>query len=100
MAQFERIFQNALQNRNGKLLIIDEVGKMELLSEKFENTIRKIAQDKHTKFIATVPIASKNIQTVELLKNHNDAKIFHVTRSNRNELFEDFCQHAIALVRQ
>lgn len=69
------------------LLVIDEIGSMELLSQRFQKMIENIlATDKKLKVLATVPLRNSN-SLVQQLKVHPRSQLFHVTKSNRDDLF-------------
>ena len=78
------ILQKTLQLKD-KVIIIDEIGKMELFSENFVELISKIVFQPEYKLVATLPI--KNVHpVVEKIRNLNNIKIFEVTFENRNFL--------------
>jgi len=63
--------------------VIDEIGKMELLSQKFRTKIIDLlAQPSH--ILAT--IAKKGKGFVEEIKRRNDIELIEVTRENRDDL--------------
>ncbi len=69
-----------------KIVLIDEIGKMELFSLRFLNIVKDIFEKKHS-ILATVPI--KNIHPfVKELKNRKDILLIEVTYSNRDNLPE------------
>lgn len=66
------------------LIVIDEIGKMELFSEKFK---KKVAEALDTgKVIAT--IMERPHPFTDKIKRRNDVKLFTVTEENRDELVE------------
>lgn len=65
------------------IFVVDEIGKMELFSKQFENSVKEIINNESLIVIATVPI-KHNINFVENLKKRNDSKLFTLTRNNRN----------------
>lgn len=76
-------------------LIIDEIGKMELLSKPFanmlENTIFPAVESNKMSMLITIPAPNKiRIPIVERLRQQG--KVFEITKSNRNriqcEIFE------------
>ncbi|KAM7357137.1 cancer-related nucleoside-triphosphatase isoform 2-T2 [Cochliomyia hominivorax] len=67
------------------LLVIDEVGKMELKSKKFEVAVKNCIMK--TVILATVPYELRQpLALVDQLKNYPNAQIIVVTRENRNRL--------------
>ena len=67
-----------------RLIIIDEIGKMECFSEKFRKLLGKIL-DSETWVIAT--IALKGSGFIAEIKGRKDVKIFEITKKNRDFLF-------------
>ncbi len=68
------------------LVIIDEIGKMECLSGKFNMLLEKIL-DSEKSLIAT--IARKGAGVIEKIKLRSDIRLFEVTRYNRDNLVRD-----------
>jgi len=69
----------------GKIIIIDEIGKMELFSKGFQDVVWRALESKNP-LVATIifvkhPFADK-------VKKRTDVKVFEVTKKNRNELVE------------
>lgn len=58
--------------------MIDEIGKMELFSKKFENAVRDIFKNKTIQVIATVPMRGK-LNIIEQLKQSEDCQLFSVS---------------------
>ncbi|MBC8313835.1 MAG: NTPase [Candidatus Cloacimonetes bacterium] len=81
---FEKIGIPALKNadENTDLIVIDEIGKMEMFSPKFCNMLEKIF-DSHKPILAT--IKEKDCKLTAKLKARDDVKIFHITTQNRDE---------------
>ena len=81
-------FDNFLQtipflNPSTRLIVIDEIGKMECYSEKFKKLLKEIL-DSEKRVIAT--IALKGRGTIEEIKRRPDIKLFEVRQSNRDAL--------------
>ena len=69
-----------------RVIIIDEIGKMECLSEKFTKLMKVILDSE--KLVAAT-IALRGIGLIEEIKKRDDIKIFEITPSNRESiLFE------------
>ncbi len=64
-------------------IIIDEIGKMECLSEKFTKLMKVILDSE--KLVAAT-IALRGIGLIEEIKKRDDIKIFEITPSNRESL--------------
>lgn len=100
MKEFENLFLNGLTSFDEKsLLIIDEIGKMELFSEKFAQFIKDLLlSKKNLKIIATVPIKT-TLDVIAKLKANPQSEIFHVTKSNRDEIYPHVLQSAEILAK-
>lgn len=66
-----------------RLIIIDEIGKMECLSDPFKNLLKKIFNSGKL-VIATIPLKSGGF--IEKIKKRPDVKLFELKESNRNDL--------------
>jgi len=64
-----------------KCFIIDEIGKMELFSKKFEVAVKQILLQPSTVVIATIPLPKgKPLQLVEHIRSSPTAKLFMVNK--------------------
>ena len=70
------------------LVMIDEIGKMECLSDGFTKIISDILNSE-TPLIAT--IAQKGGGLIADLKKRSDAQLFTLTRENQDDLLEKIC---------
>ena len=66
-----------------RLIVIDEIGKMECLSHRFQSLVREIL-DSEKRVIATV--ALKGAGLIEEAKKRKDVKLFKVSERNRDDL--------------
>jgi nucleoside-triphosphatase len=71
---------------SAELYVIDEIGKMELLSHKFRTRIIEILAQP-TNLLAT--IAKKGKGFIDQIKIRNDIDLVEVTRKNRDQLVEE-----------
>jgi nucleoside-triphosphatase len=69
-----------------RLIIIDEIGKMECLSDQFKKLMKELL-DSEKWVIAT--IALKGSGLIEEIKKRHDIKLFELTKSNRDTLLFD-----------
>jgi nucleoside-triphosphatase len=70
-------------DHRSRVVMIDEIGKMECFSRKFQRIISKVlASDKI--FIAT--IALKGAGLIAEIKSRRDIRLFEVTRNNQNTI--------------
>jgi nucleoside-triphosphatase len=80
---------------NTTLDIIDEIGKMECLSDKFRRFLKEILDSK--KFVIAT-IALKGGGLIEEIKRRPDIKIFEITQSNRDTLLSEVLKEAKELL--
>jgi nucleoside-triphosphatase len=71
------------------LLIIDELGKMELFSSKFRKAVN-FAFNNQPRVIATLPYYKHSF--LDSIRKRQDVKIFELTRSNRKQIFSEIVQ--------
>jgi nucleoside-triphosphatase len=69
-----------------RLIVIDEIGKMECLSESFKKLLRKIL-DSEKPLIAT--IALKGSGLIAEVKKRKDVQLFEITPRNRDAIFSE-----------
>ncbi len=68
-----------------KLIIIDEIGKMELFSRRFKNIVVD-ALDSNSFVLGT--ILFRHHPYCDMIKRRRDVKLIEVTKSNRNSLID------------
>jgi len=69
------------------LVVVDEVGKMELFSQSFVSSVRELFSSPQATVLATVPVTKQRpIPFVDELKKREDVTLIEVTRSTRDEL--------------
>jgi nucleoside-triphosphatase len=84
VAGFENFIKNIPFSDPGtKLVMIDEIGKMECFSEKFLALISELLESKQL-FIATV--AMKGGGLITEIKKRNDIQLFEVNRKNQDKI--------------
>ncbi len=84
------ILEKALKCKNC-IIVIDEIGKMELFSKKLREFVKNILEDKKRKYLITIPIRDVH-KLVALLRRDPYATIVEVTKENRDHLPEDIAQ--------
>ncbi|XP_045497638.1 nucleoside-triphosphatase THEP1 [Colias croceus] len=89
--EFENVAMPTLQKIQDPktCLVIDEIGKMEFFSAPFKNRVKEIFTNELDYIVlATIPVR-KTDPFIEIIRNHKKAKLWTVTRENRNTLHED-----------
>ncbi len=78
-----RALQKGLEDDPNTLLVVDEIGKMELLSHSFRSLVPQILDAPHP-VLATVPSGGPDL--VENIKSRDDVTLLTVTTDNRDHL--------------
>jgi len=81
---FERVALPSLEMEEGRVLIIDEIGKMECFSETFVRRVREIFQAGYP-VLATIPLRGGG-EFLEEIRRQRDVITFIVTIENRGAL--------------
>lgn len=68
------------------IIVIDEIGKMEMFSQNFKLTVKK-ALDSQKKVLATIPVYSNTF--LDSIKTRKDIEIFNIDVNNRDRLVEE-----------
>jgi len=79
------------------VVVIDEIGPMELFSEKFKITVRKAIESE--KLVVAVVHWRVKDRLVEEAKMRDDAELAVVTHENRNRLHEEIVEMAVAFLK-
>ena len=88
VGEFERVALGTIKDVDAaEVVIIDEIGKMELFSKDFVKSVEELFAKREKKILCTVPVAK--IPLVERLKACEGGKIVTVTKDNRDRLAEN-----------
>ncbi len=79
-----------------KVIAIDEIGPMELYSQKFKQAVGQALESK--KLVLTVVHGKAKDPLVTQVKRRVDAEIFNVTFSNREKLSEQIIRKALSMI--
>ncbi|KAK3858045.1 hypothetical protein Pcinc_035734, partial [Petrolisthes cinctipes] len=86
---FESLVLPLLQSTRGTIphiVVLDEIGKMELMSRKFEMEVKQLLTQSHITLLVTIPIPKgRPIPLVEQLRNHSDCLVVNLSRNNRDD---------------
>lgn len=65
--------------RETKVMIIDEIGKMESFSQKFKNIVQTYYKKPNVLILATIPLRKTKISFIESIRENSEAKLFIVS---------------------
>lgn len=85
LEEFERLVLPVLRKAS-KIILIDEIGKMELFSKKFQDAVEKLVFYENVKMIATIPLKDVHPLVRRIRKKFNPVEL---TMTNREKVFED-----------
>jgi len=83
-----------LDDKTG-LVIIDEIGKMECLSDSFRRLIKKLL-DSEKPVIATIALKGGGI--TEAIKERDDVELFEITHENRDSISSEILDKVRAIM--
>lgn len=91
LPDFERIALTAVENalESSEIIIIDEIGPMELFSQKFKNLVLK-ALDSPNHVIATIKL--KGARFIDKIKSRSDVIIFNLDSSNKEDILRSILE--------
>ncbi|MGC8852927.1 MAG: NTPase [Hydrogenobacter sp.] len=81
------ILERALKEKD-KIVVIDEVGKMELFSEKFANMVSLLLSDTKRSMLITIPIRDVH-PLVKWIRRHPQVVLMELKKENRDALPEE-----------
>lgn len=92
---FESLAMDCLSNKGNakpkRLLVIDEIGKMEAFSSAFSGEVERLFDDRADSalaILATVPVKG-GLKLVDKVKSSSRSRLVTVTRENRDRLVEE-----------
>lgn len=79
-----------VQDKQNRVVVIDEIGKMEMFSQSFIRLIKQVMDTTGLTVIATIPVAKgRPLQLVEEVRTRHDAHVFTITKENRDSILND-----------
>ena len=84
---------DTLKNKEKRLIVIDEIGKMELFSVRFQGAVIK-ALESNKKVLGTIPV--KTIPFIERIKAKTTVDIILVTIQNRDSLPDEILSRILS----
>ncbi|KAK4881305.1 hypothetical protein RN001_004624 [Aquatica leii] len=88
LEEFEKFIEPVFAEMSNGVLVIDEIGKMELFSSNFEELVRNAFAKSDLHILATVPVLQGRLPLVELLIGDTSNKLISVNQGNRNRLLD------------
>lgn len=75
------------------IFVVDEIGKMELFSDRFKRKVRDLLDDSNCMIFGTIPLTRGNgIPFIQGLRTRADVKVFEVSFHNRDTLFSELLE--------
>jgi len=98
VGELERVALPALERAilESDLVVIDEIGTMELFSECFQGAVKK-AMDSEKPLLGVIKV--KPHPFLDAIKQRRDVKLFAVTMKNRDELPSVVCEHMLGILK-
>eukprot|EP01138_Halocafeteria_seosinensis_P014081 gb/GECG01014379.1/.p1 GENE.gb/GECG01014379.1/~~gb/GECG01014379.1/.p1 ORF type:complete len:197 (+),score=35.73 gb/GECG01014379.1/:1-591(+) len=99
----DEIFPEEETRATQTVFALDEVGKMELFSDKFKDKVSTFLEtSREVHVIGTVPMAKggKQIPFVESICGRDDVAVVEVTKDNRNSLVEETVSSLMSLMQK
>jgi nucleoside-triphosphatase len=82
------------------VIVIDEIGKMELFSDRFTKAVTHLLGDKRVTVLATIPVRrNPDIHFVEQIRRRNDIRLFEISRENRSRILHEVIE-AVLVTRK
>lgn len=79
-----------IKGTDNRVLVIDEIGKMEMFSQSFIRAVRQAVDNKTLTIIATIPVPKgKPLPLVEEIRSRQDVEIFTINKENRDRILDD-----------
>ncbi|KAJ9601543.1 hypothetical protein L9F63_000286 [Diploptera punctata] len=89
LKSFEDLVLPVFQTQLGEVLVLDEIGRMELCSSSFMREVSKAFDNPNITILATIPVPrDKPISFVEKLRHHPNSTVITVDHSNRDSLVD------------
>lgn len=88
--RFEQVALPLLERalREDKVIVVDEVGKMELFSKAFKELLRRLVYDPRKRMLLTIPIRDVDPLVAEI-RRLRGAVVLQVDKGNREDLPQD-----------
>ncbi|XP_057304756.1 cancer-related nucleoside-triphosphatase homolog [Hydractinia symbiolongicarpus] len=94
---FESLALQSMKEEINSVIVIDEIGKMEVFSQKFSSAVRRIFNESKSPILATIPISKgKTLAVVEEISSRGDVQIITVSRDNRDKLVSEIAEQILA----
>lgn len=96
---FESVALPILQSKTNPVTVLDEIGKMELFSQKFRLAVKNVFA-LNTMILGTIPVQKgRPIPLVEFVRTHPSVKLITVDMKNRDTLPQEIVCLLISAVK-
>uniref|UniRef100_A0A061SBF8 Nucleoside-triphosphatase THEP1 n=1 Tax=Tetraselmis sp. GSL018 TaxID=582737 RepID=A0A061SBF8_9CHLO len=99
VASFERLALPQMKPTPGALVVVDEVGKMELFSKAFSSAVTELL-DSPCLVLGTIPVPKygRTIPQVETIKARPDVEVLQITKGSRDGMADKVFQDLLPLL--
>lgn len=99
LEEFEKVIVPILnaEETDAEIFIIDEIGKMECISDKFVNAVRRLFDSDKT---AIATVAQKGRGFISEIKKHPVARLFNLTTQNRDSVVNEIIKVIMPVQQQ
>ena len=92
-----RAISDTLDDQDINLLVIDEIGPMELLSKVFIDAIMKVL-DFNKPVLGTIHHKANHF-LIDKIKSSENSKIILITTENRNRILQNLCNDILSIIK-
>ncbi|MCC6925711.1 nucleoside-triphosphatase [Novosphingobium sp.] len=86
------------ESKGGKIIILDEIGEMQISSSRFKDAISELLKDSASTVIATISVASNPF--LQSVKEHYRTNIVQLSEANRDAVMDSLLSEVAASVRR
>ncbi|GJQ70672.1 putative cancer-related nucleoside-triphosphatase [Trypoxylus dichotomus] len=88
-----------LFKKETKVMIIDEIGKMESFSQEFKRTVLPYYKKNDLLILATIPLKKTQIPFIEEIRRDPNTKLFIVDKNTRNNIDKDILNDIVSVLK-
>ena len=90
---------NDIANNKHKIVIIDEIGHMQLRSAKFSKVIRDLIDTKNGTIIGSITLSNDDSNTINDIKNNVNVECININQGNRDDVLSALKDELVGSIR-